>query len=117
MARVKRGIMTHKRHARILKLASGYWGGKHRLFKTANEAVAKSGNYAYKDRRLKKRDFRKLWITRINIAARINGLPYGKFIEGLNKSGITINRKVLAELAVTDAPAFAALVEQAKTAV
>lgn len=117
MARVKRAMMAHKRHVRVLKLASGYWGGKHRLFKTAKEAVAKSGNYAYKDRRLKKRDFRRLWIARINIASRMNGLPYGKFIEGLNKSGIEINRKVLAELAVNDTAAFTALVEQAKTAV
>ncbi|MHB9037124.1 MAG: 50S ribosomal protein L20 [Armatimonadota bacterium] len=115
MPRVKRGTMTHKRHAKILKLASGYWGAKSRLFKTAKEQVMKSGNYAFRDRRAKKRDFRRLWITRISAACRLNGMPYGRFIEALNKAGIDLDRKVLAEMAVTDAQAFASLVERAKT--
>lgn len=114
MPRVKRGTMTHKRHHKILKLASGYWGGKHRLFKTANEQVMKSGNYAYRDRRNRKRDFRRLWITRISAACRANGVPYAKFMEGLNKAGVNLDRKVLAEMAMADAQAFTSLVEQAK---
>lgn len=115
MPRVKRGTMTHKRHVKILKQASGYWGGKHRLFKTAKEQVMKSGNYAYRDRRNKKRDIRRLWIVRINAAARANGMPYGRFMEALNKAGINLDRKVLADMAVADAQGFAALVEQAKS--
>ncbi|MCX6343690.1 MAG: 50S ribosomal protein L20 [Armatimonadetes bacterium] len=114
MARVKRGTMTHKRHHKILKLAAGYWGGKHRLFKTANEAVAKSGNYAFRDRRAKKRDFRRLWITRINAACRANGMQYGRFIEALTKAGINLDRKVLSDMAIVDADGFASLVERAK---
>ena len=114
MPRVKRGTMTHKRHKRIIALASGYWGAKSRLFKTAKEAVMKSGNYAYRDRRNKKREFRRLWIARINAASRINGMPYGKFIEGLAKAGIIVDRKALAELAISDMSAFAQLVEKAK---
>ena len=114
MPRVKRGTMTRKRHAKIIKLASGYWGGKHRLFKTAKEQVMKSGQYAYRDRRAKKRDFRRLWITRISAACRENGLAYGRFMEALKKSGVELDRKVLADMAVVDALSFAALVEQAK---
>ena len=115
MPRVKRGTMTHKRHHKILKLASGYWGGKSRLFKTAKEQVMKSGNYAFRDRRAKKRDFRRLWITRISAGCRLNGMPYSRFIDGLIKAGIDLDRKVLADMAVADAQGFAALVEQAKT--
>jgi len=115
MARVKRGTMTHKRHAKILKLASGYWGGKHRLFKTAKEQVMKSGNYAFRDRRVRKRDFRRLWIVRINAACRANDMQYSRFIEALTKAGIDLDRKVLAEMAIADAQGFASLVQRAKT--
>ena len=116
MPRVKRGTMVHKRHAKILKAASGYWGGNSRLFKTAKEQVAKSGNYAYRDRRNRKRDFRRLWITRISAACRANDFTYGRFIEALTKSGIDLDRKVLAAMAIDDAEGFAALVEKAKAA-
>ena len=116
MARVKGGTMTHKRHKKILKLAKGYFGGKSKLFRTANEAVMKSLTYAYTGRRLKKRDFRSLWITRISAEAKVNGINYSKFMYGLKKSGINLNRKMLAELAVSDKAAFAALVEKAKAA-
>ena len=115
MPRVKRGTMTHKRHHKILKLASGYWGGKSRLFKTANEQVMKSGNYAYRDRRARKRDFRRLWITRISAACRANGMPYGRFIEALHKAGVDLDRKVLAQMAIEDAQAFTGLVDTART--
>jgi large subunit ribosomal protein L20 len=115
MPRVKRGTMTRKRHAKILKLASGYWGGKSRLFKTAKEQVMHSGQYAYRDRRARKREFRRLWIARINAACRSNGMPYGRFIEALNKAGIDLDRKVLADMAIADAQGFTTLVEQAKT--
>jgi len=114
MARVKGGFTTRRRHKKILKLAKGYFGSKHRLFKTAKEQVMKSQLYAYRDRRQKKRDFRKLWITRINAAARLNGLSYSKFMHGLKLAGIDINRKMLAELAVSDAEAFAKLANTAK---
>ncbi len=114
MPRVKRGTMTHKRHRKVLDRAKGYWGGRSRLFKTAKEAVQHSMQYAYRDRRDRKRDFRRLWIARINAACRENGLKYSRFIEGLNKAGITLDRKMLSELAIHDAPAFAQLVEQAK---
>lgn len=114
MARVKRGTMTHKRHHKVVKLAKGYFGGKSRLFKTAQEQVMKSGNYAYRDRRNRKRDFRRLWITRISAACRANGMPYGRFIEALTRAGIDLDRKVLSEMAIADAQAFATLVEQAK---
>lgn len=117
MARVKGAMMTRKRRKKTLKLAKGYFGAKSRLFKTAKEAVMKSGQYAYIGRRQKKRDFRRLWITRISAAAKINGMNYSTFMNGLKKSGIEINRKMLAELAVSDAAAFAALAEQAKAAV
>ena len=117
MARVKGGFVTRRRHKKILKLAKGYFGSKHRLFKTANAQVMKSLLYAYRDRRQKKRDFRKLWIARINAAARINGSSYSKFMHGLKLSGIDVNRKILADLAVTDAKAFADLATAAKTKV
>lgn len=116
MGRVKGAVRTRARHKKILKLAKGYFGAKSKLFKMANQAVMKSGNYAFRDRRAKKRDFRKLWIARINAAARINGLSYSRFINGLKKSGIELNRKVLADMAVNDAAAFAQLAEMAKSA-
>ena len=115
MSRVKRGIRTRARHHKILKQAKGYFGKKSKLFKVANQAVLKSGSYAYRDRRQKKRDFRKLWITRINAAARINGLSYSKFMYGLKVAGVDINRKMLAEMAVNDADGFATLAELAKS--
>ena len=113
MARVKRGMMVHKRHKKILEAASGYFAGKRALFKTANEQIQKSGNYAYRDRRNKKREFRRLWITRINAACRLNGMPYNRFMEGLRKSGVVIDRKVLSDLAITDPGSFAQIVAQA----
>ena len=116
MARIKGAMMTRKRRNKILKLAKGYWGGKSKLFKTAKEAVWKSGQYAYIGRKQKKRDFRKLWITRISAAAKMNGMNYSTFIYGLNKAGIALNRKMLSEIAVSDAAAFTALVEKAKAA-
>ncbi len=116
MARIKGAVMTRKRRKKVLKLAKGYFGAKSKLFKTAKEAVMKSGQYAYIGRRLKKRDFRKLWITRISAAAKMNGMNYSTFMNGLKKAGIELNRKMLAELAVEDAAAFAALAEKAKAA-
>ena len=116
MARVKGAMMTRKRRNKILKLAKGYWGSKSKHFKMANQAVMKSLTYAYVSRRLKKRDFRQLWITRINAACKMNGMNYSTFMNGLKKSGIVINRKVLAELAVNNKAAFAQLVETAKKA-
>lgn len=116
MARVKGAMMTHKRHKKTLKLAKGYFGGKSKLFKTANEAVMKSLSYAYVGRKLKKRDFRSLWIARINAQAKVNGINYSRFMYGLKKSGISLNRKMLAELAVSDPAAFADLAEKAKAA-
>ena len=116
MARVKGALATRKRRNRTLKLAKGYWGGKSRLFKTAKEAVWKSGQYAYIGRRLKKRDFRKLWITRISAAAKANGMNYSTFMNGLKKCGVTLNRKMLSEMAIHDAAGFTAIVEQAKAA-
>ncbi|MDH7603096.1 MAG: 50S ribosomal protein L20 [Armatimonadota bacterium] len=114
MARVKRGTMTRKRHSKIIKLASGYWGAKSRLFKTAKEQVMKSGQYAYRDRRVRKRDFRRLWIARISAACRAQGLTYAKFIHALKGAGIELDRKVLADMAVADESGFSALVEKAK---
>ena len=102
MPRVKGGVVSRKRRKRVLKLAKGYFGSKHTLYKTANEQVMKSLQYAYRDRRQKKRDFRKLWITRINAAARMNGLSYSKLMHGLKLAGIEVNRKMLADLAVSD---------------
>lgn len=116
MPRVKGGTVTRRRRKRVLKLAKGYYGSKHRLFKTAKQQVMKSYNYAYRDRRNKKRDFRKLWITRINAAARLNGLSYSRLMHGLKLSGIEVNRKMLAELAVSDEKAFAQLADKAKEA-
>jgi len=115
MPRVKRGTMTHKRHHKVIKAASGYWGAKSRLFKSAKEQVMKSGQYAYRDRRNRKREFRRLWITRISASCRACGMPYGRFIEALTKAGIELDRKVLADMAVADADGFAALVERAKS--
>jgi large subunit ribosomal protein L20 len=114
MARVKGGFVTRRRHKKILKLAKGYFGSKHRLFKTANQQVMKSLLYAYRDRRQRKRDFRKLWIVRINAAARTNGLSYSKLMHGLRLAGVNINRKILAELAVNDSQAFSDLATAAK---
>ena len=116
MARVKGALATRKRRKKTLKLAKGYFGAKSKLFKTAKEAVMKSGNYAYIGRRLKKRDFRRLWITRISAAAKINGMNYSTFMNGLKKAGITLNRKMLSEIAISDPAAFTSLVEQAKNA-
>lgn len=114
MARVKGAMMTRKRRKKTIKLAKGYFGAKSKLFKMSKEAVMKSGQYAYIGRRLKKRDFRRLWITRINAAARLNGMSYSTFINGLKKHNIDINRKMLADIAVSDAAAFTSLVEIAK---
>ena len=116
MARIKGAMMTRKRRKKVLKLAKGYFGAKSKLFKTAKEAVMKSGQYAYIGRRQRKRDFRRLWIARINAAAKINGMNYSTFMNGLKKAGIVINRKVLAELAVNNKAAFAQLVDTAKKA-
>lgn len=116
MSRVKGAVRTRARHKKILKLAKGYFGAKSKLFRLANQAVMKSLQYAYNDRKLKKRDFRKLWIARINAASRINGLSYSRFMNGLKKSGITLNRKILADMAVNDKPAFTQLAEKAKAA-
>ena len=116
MPRVKGGVVSRKRRKRVLKLAKGYFGSKHTLYKTANEQVMKSLQYAYRDRRQKKRDFRKLWITCINAAARMNGLSYSKLMHGLKLAGIEVNRKMLADLAVSDAAAFATLANTAKEA-
>lgn len=116
MARVKGALATRKRRKKVLKLAKGYFGAKSKLFKTAKEAVMKSGNYAYIGRKQKKRDFRRLWITRISAACKMNDINYSSFINGLNKAGITINRKMLADLAVNDSAAFASLVKSAKKA-
>lgn len=114
MPRVKGGIIARRRHKKILKLAKGYFGSKHRLFKSANAQVMKSLMYAYRDRRQKKRDFRKLWITRINAQARMNGLSYSRLMHGLKVAGIEVNRKMLADLAVNDKAAFNELATVAK---
>src|SRR5690625_4830434 len=116
MPRVKGGTVTRRRRKRVLKLAKGYYGSKHTLFKTAKQQVMKSGQYAYRDRRQRKREFRKLWIARINAAARLNDISYSKLMHGLKVAGIDINRKMLADMAVNDEKAFAELVNQAKTA-
>ncbi|MBM7841639.1 MULTISPECIES: 50S ribosomal protein L20 [Herpetosiphon] len=116
MARIKRGIMTHKRHKKLLNQAKGFRGSRSHNYKTAHEAVMKALAYAYRDRRNRKRDFRRLWIVRINAAARLNGLSYSNLINGLNKAGILIDRRQLADLAVRDAAAFTAIVAQAKQA-
>ena len=116
MARVKGALMTRKRRKKTLKLAKGYFGSKHRLFKTAKQADMKSGNYAYIGRMQRKRDFRRLWITRISAATRVNGMNYSTFMNGLKKAGITLNRKMLSEIAIADPAAFTALVEKARAA-
>ena len=116
MARVKGGIMSHKRRKKVLKLAKGYYGARHRLFRTAKQAVMKSGRYAFIGRKQKKREFRKLWITRISAGCKMNGMKYSTFMYGLKKSGVTLNRKMLSEMAIHDAAGFTALCEQAKQA-
>ena len=114
--RIKRGVNAVKKRRKILKQAKGYWGGKSKLYRVARQAVMKSQNYAYVGRKAKKRDFRKLWIARINAAARMNDMSYSTLIHGLKVAGIDLNRKVLADIAVNDAPAFTALCEKAKAA-
>ena len=116
MTRVKRGIMTHKRHKRILKQASGYWGARHRHFRRANEAVMKAMDDAFRGRKLKKRDYRRLWIVRINAGCRANGMAYSQFMHGLIKAQVAVNRKALAEIAIHDPAAFTSLVNQARAA-
>ena len=116
MARIKGAVMTRKRRNKVLKAAKGYWGAKSKHFKMAKEQVMKSGNYAFAGRKMKKRDFRSLWITRISAQAKVNGLNYSTMMHGLKKAGVTLNRKMLAEIAVSDKEAFAALAEQAKAA-
>jgi large subunit ribosomal protein L20 len=116
MARVKGALMTRKRRKKTLKLAKGYFGSKSRHFKMAKQAVMKSGNYAFSGRKARKRDFRRLWITRISAACRANGVSYSTFMNGLKKAGVTLNRKMLSEIAIADENAFKALVEKAKAA-
>jgi large subunit ribosomal protein L20 len=116
MPRVKRGVQARRRHKKILKQAKGYYGARSRVFRVAKQAVIKAGQYAYRDRRQRKRQFRALWIARINAAARINGVSYSRFIAGLKKANIEIDRKVLADLAVYEQSAFTAIVEKAKAA-
>ncbi len=116
MARVKGAMMTRKRRNKVLKAAKGYWGSKSKHFKMAKQAVMKSGNYAYIGRKQKKREFRQLWIARISAAAKMNGMNYSTFMNGLKKAGITLNRKMLSEIAIAHKEAFAALVEKAKAA-
>ena len=116
MARVKRGVTAGRRHKKVLGKAKGYYNARRKVYRAAKQAVIKAGQYAYRDRRAKKREFRALWITRINAAARIYGLSYSRIINGLSKAGVEIDRKVLADLAVHDAEAFGAIAQQAKTA-
>lgn len=116
MARIKGAIMTRKRRNKVLRLAKGYYGSKSRLFKTAKQAVMKSGNYAYIGRKQKKRDFRRLWISRISAACKLNGMNYSTFMNGLKKAGVTLNRKMLSEIAINDAAGFTAIVDKAKAA-
>jgi large subunit ribosomal protein L20 len=116
MPRVKRGVMTRKRHRSIITRAKGYWGARHRWFRMAHEAVMHAGQYAYRDRRARKREFRKLWIARINAGCRAEGITYSRFINGLGKAGVAVDRKVMADLAVNDPAAFSALVQQAQAA-
>ena len=115
MTRVKNGVTTKKRHKKVLKAAKGYFGSKHRLYKTAKEQLMHSGQYAFRDRKQKKRDFRKLWITRINAACRENEISYSRFIEGLTKAGVEVNRKMLSEIAINDPASFAEIVKTAKS--
>ncbi|MBR6184896.1 MAG: 50S ribosomal protein L20 [Clostridia bacterium] len=116
MARIKRAVNAHKKRRKVLKLAKGYFGSKSKQYRTASEQVRRSLRYAYEGRKMRKRDFRRLWIIRINAAARLNGMSYSTFINGLKKKNIEVNRKMLADLAVNDAAAFAQLVEMAKEA-
>ena len=116
MPRVKRGVTAHRRHKKVLKAAKGYYGARSRIFRVANQAVTKAGQYAYRDRKVKKRMFRALWIQRINAGARENGLSYSRFIDGLKKQNIELDRRVLADLAVNEKEAFAALAAKAKEA-
>lgn len=116
MARIKGAMATRKRRKKVLKAAKGYYGSKHTLFKTAKQAVMKSGQYAYIGRKQKKRDFRRIWITRISAAAKMNGMNYSTFMNGLKKAGIHLNRKMLSEIAISDPMGFATLVEAAKAA-
>ena len=116
MARIKGAMMTRKRRNKVLKAAKGYWGAKSKHFKMAKQQVMKSGNYAFAGRKMKKRDFRSLWITRISAEAKVNGMNYSTLMHGLKKAGVDLNRKMLAELAVSDKAAFAALAAQAKAA-
>ena len=116
MARIKRAVTAQKKKRKVMKLAKGYWGAKSKQYRAATEQVRRSLRYAYKGRKLRKRDFRRLWIVRINAAARINGMSYSTFINGLKKANVTVNRKMLADLAVNDATAFAKLVDVAKNA-
>ena len=116
MPRVKRGVTAHKRHKKVLKQAKGYYGARSRIYRVAKQAVIKAGQYAYRDRRQRKRQFRQLWIARINAAARVNGLSYSRLIDGLNKASITVDRKVLADLAVNEKESFAVIAEKAKDA-
>ena len=116
MARIKGATTTRKRRKKVLKAAKGYYGGKHRLFKTAKQAVMKSGQYAYIGRKQRKRDFRRMWITRISAACKANGTNYSTFMNGLKKAGIMLNRKMLSEIAISDAAGFTALCEKAKAA-
>jgi len=116
MARVKRGVQARKRHKKILKLAKGYYNARRKIYRVAKQAVIKAGQYAYRDRKTRKRVFRALWITRINAGARNNGMSYSRFINGLKKADISLDRKVLADMAVHDKAGFAAVVEQAKAA-
>ena len=116
MARVKRGVEVNRRHKKVLKQAKGYYGARSRVFRVATQAVTKAGQYAYRDRRVKKRTFRRLWIARINAQSRVEGLSYSRLINGLGKAGIELDRRVLADLAVHDKAAFGAIVGQAKAA-
>jgi large subunit ribosomal protein L20 len=116
MPRVKRGVTAHARHKKVLDQAKGYYGARSKVYRVAKQAVIKAGQYAYRDRRQRKRQFRALWIARINAAARMNGLSYSRMMDGLNKAGVDIDRKILADLAFQDEAAFAALAEQAKSA-
>lgn len=116
MPRVKRGVTAHARHKKTLKLAKGYYGARSRVYRVAKQAVTKAGQYAYRDRRVKKRDFRSLWIVRINAQARLEGMTYSQFIAGLKKANISLDRRVMADLAIHDKAAFAVLVKQAKAA-
>ncbi|HEY7975219.1 MAG TPA: 50S ribosomal protein L20 [Ktedonobacterales bacterium] len=116
MPRVKRGVTSHKKHKKILKRTEGHWGARHRLIKTARESMMKALAYSYRDRRTKKRDFRALWITRINAASRLYGMPYRDLIHGLSLAEVKVDRKIMADLAVTDLKAFGALVSTARAA-